>query len=114
MGKRMVGAVIMLALVGGGSVASAEASTSGEVFRRAHDLIQEAEASLGPDTNAWIRQKLAEAKGVLTSAETGNLPAEASQGTPGGKYSLSNAELQALWAESVARDVIFITTRKLR
>ncbi len=114
MGKRRVGAVIMLALVAGGNLGSAEASTPEDTFRRAEEFIQEAEASLRPDTHSRIKQKLAEAKEVLRSAEVGTLPAGSLDGTPVGKYSLSHAALQALWAESVAREVIFLTTGKVR
>lgn len=114
MGKRMASAIIMLAVMAGGSLGSAEASTDEEMFRRAEAFVREAEASLKPDTDPLTKQKLAEAKAVLRSAEMGNPPARPLDGMPVGERSWNSAGVRAVWAESVARQVIFLTTGKVR
>ena len=112
--RRIPGGLVLLLRVTGWGAGLAGASTDEEVLRRAEEWIREAETSLRPDTAPSIKQGLAEAKGALRSAELGDRLAEPPHGRAVGRYSLSDAAMQGLWAECVAREVIFLTTGKVR
>jgi hypothetical protein len=110
MGRWIRGAVVTPAVWTGRDARSGEASADEEVLRRAQAWIRKAEARLRPDTEARITRKLTEAKGTLESAEISARQTVGSRAGLIGRYSFSDAALQVLWAESLAREVVFLTT----
>lgn len=110
MGPRLILAlVVALALAG-----SAEAYMCESLFTVADQRIKEAESKLTADTDVRIKQKLAEAKGLLESAKIGHRQATERHVGTVGKYSHGDAVRQARWAEALATEVIFLTTGETR
>jgi hypothetical protein len=91
-----------------------EAYMCESLFTVADQRIKEAEAKLTPDTDVRVKQKLAEAKGLLESAKIGHRQATERHTGVVGKYSHGDAVRQARWAESLASEVIFLTTGETR
>src|SRR6266852_4404630 len=110
MARRLcVGLILMLALAG-----HAEAYMCEGLFATADQRIKEAESKLTPETDVRIKQKLAEAKGILESAKIGHRQATERHTGAVGKYSHGDAVRQARWAESLATEVIFLATGETR
>jgi hypothetical protein len=61
-----------------------------------------------------IKQRLAEAKGLLDSAKIGHRQATERHTGTIGKYAHGDAVRQARWAESLATEVIFLSTGATR
>ncbi len=112
--KRLVGALLVLAVVIGWGVGAAEAYTCEVVLKTAEERIKEAEAILKPNTDARIRAKLAEAKGLLEAGKINHHQASERHTGPIGKYAHGDAVRQARWAESLAKEVIFLATGEPR
>jgi hypothetical protein len=94
--------------------ASAEAYMCEGLFAAAEERIKEAEGAITADTDVRIKQKLAEAKGLLESAKIGHRQATERHTGAVGKYSHGDAVRQARWAESLATEVIFLSTGATR
>jgi hypothetical protein len=110
MARRLILALgLTLALAGG-----ADAYMCESLFAVADQRIKDAESKLTPDTDVRIKQKLAEAKGLLESAKIGHRQATERHTGVVGKYSHGDAVRQARWAESLASEVIFLTTGETR
>ncbi len=112
--KRVVGALVVLAFVTGWGVRAAEAYTCEVVIKTAEERIKEAEAKFKPDTDVRIKAKLAEAKGLLEAAKINHRQASERHTGPVGKYTHGDAVRQARWAETLAREVIFLETGEPR
>jgi hypothetical protein len=97
-----------------GAVAPSAAYMCESLFTVADDRIKEAEAKVHPDTDVRIKQKLAEAKGLLESAKIGHRQATERHTGAAGKYSHGDAVRQARWAESLASEVIFLASGEPR
>ncbi len=93
---------------------SAEAYMCESLFTAADQRITEAEGKLTPDTDVRVKQKLAEAKGLLESAKIGHRQATERHTGVVGKYSHGDAVRQARWAEALAIEVIFLTSGETR
>jgi hypothetical protein len=115
MGNRFATAVLVMAgLVGAWGVAPAGAYQCEGLFKIADERIKEAEGKITPGTDVRIKQKLAEAKGVLEAAKIGHRQATERHTGAIGKYSHGDAVRQARWAESMASEVIFLATGEER
>ncbi len=112
--KRLVGALIVLASISGWGIRAAEAYTCEVVIKTAEERIKEAEAKLKPNTDVRIKAKLAEAKGLLEQAKINHRQASERHTQPVGKYTHGDAVRQARWAETEAREVIFLETGEPR
>ena len=84
------------------------------LFATAEQRIKEAEGSITGDTDVRIKQKLAEAKGLLESAKIGHRQTTERHTGVVGKYSHGDAVRQARWAEALATEVIFLSTGATR
>jgi hypothetical protein len=84
------------------------------LFSAAEARIKEAEASVNAETDVRIKQKLAEAKGLLEAAKIGHRQATERHTGTVGKYSHGDAVRQARWSESLATEVIFLSTGATR
>jgi hypothetical protein len=93
---------------------SVEAYMCEGLFAAADQRIKEAESKLTPDSDVRIKQKLAEAKGLLESAKIGHRQATERHTGAVGKYSHGDAVRQARWAESLAIEVIFLQSGETR
>lgn len=109
MGKRMV-SVMVAAAIGLGGVVPAMAYMCEGLFAVADERIKEAESKVQPGTDVRIKQKIAEAKGILDSAKIGHRQATERHTGDIGKYSHGDAVRQARWAESLATEAIFLAT----
>ena len=114
MAKRIAGALVALGLVAGWGIAPAAAYMCESLFKVAEERIQEAESKVKDDTDVRIKQKLAEAKGLLESAKIGHRQATERHTGAVGKYSHGDAVRQARWAEGLASEVIFLATGETR
>jgi len=112
--KRLAGALVVLAFVSAWAANAAEAYTCEAVIKTAEERIKEAEAKLKPDTDVRIKARLAEAKGLLELAKINHRQASERHVGPVGKYTHGDAVRQARWAESLAREVIFLETGEPR
>ena len=112
--KRLVGTLVILACVSGWGVRTAEAYTCEVVIKTAEERIKEAESKLKPNTDVRIKAKLAEAKGLLEQAKINHRQASERHTQPVGKYTHGDAVRQARWAETQAREVIFLETGEPR
>ena len=112
--KRFVGALVVLAFVSGWGARAAEAYTCEVVIKTAEERIKEAEGKLKPDTDVRIKAKLAEAKGLVEAAKINHREASERHTGPVGKYTHGDAVRQARWAESLAREAIFLATGEPR
>jgi hypothetical protein len=92
----------------------AEAYMCEGLFATAEQRIKEAEGAIDGETDVRIKQKLAEAKGLLESAKIGHRQATERHTGAVGKYSHGDAVRQARWAESLATEVIFLSTGATR
>jgi len=106
--------VTVAAAVTLGGVASASAYMCEGLFATAEQRIKEAEAKVTPETDVRIKQKIAEAKGLLDSAKIGHRQATERHTGDVGKYSHGDAVRQARWAESLATEALFLTTGEPR
>ena len=106
--------VMVAAAIGLGSVAPASAYMCESLFAVADQRIKEAESKVKPETDVRIKQKIAEAKGVLESAKIGHRQATERHTGEIGKYSHGDAVRQARWAESLATEAIFLATGETR
>lgn len=113
MGRWGTSAVVggMIALAG---VAPAAAYMCEGTFAVAEERIKEAESKVQPGTDVRIKQKIAEAKGLLESAKIGHRQATERHTGEVGKYSHGDAVRQARWAESLATEALFLTTGETR
>lgn len=112
--KRFVGALVVLGFVAGWGSGIAEAYTCEVVIKTAEERIKEAEGKLKPDTDVRISSKLAEAKGLLEASKINHRQAGERHVGPIGKYTHGDAVRQARWADSLAREVIFLATGEPR
>jgi hypothetical protein len=112
--KRFAVVMMALALVAGWGFVPATAYMCEAMFSAAEERIKEAEGKIQPDTDVRVKQKLAEAKGLLESAKIGHRQAGERHTGPIGKYSHGDAVRQARWAESLATEVIFLATGQPR
>ena len=110
MALRLILALVVALFLAG----HAEAYMCEGLFAVADERIKEAESKLTPDTDVRIKQKLAEAKGLLESAKIGHRQATERHTGVVGKYSHGDAVRQARWAETLATEVIFLTTGETR
>jgi hypothetical protein len=110
--KRIAAVLVGAACVLGAG--AAEAYMCEGLFAIAEQRIKEAEATFTPDTDVRVKQKLAEAKGLLESAKIGHRQATERHTGVVGKYSHGDAVRQARWAESLASEVIFLSTGATR
>jgi hypothetical protein len=110
--KRIAAALVGAACVLGAG--AAEAYMCEGLFAIAEQRIKEAEDTFTPDTDVRVKQKLAEAKGLLESAKIGHRQATERHTGVVGKYSHGDAVRQARWAESLATEVIFLNTGATR
>ena len=113
MRTRMV-SVMVAAAIGLGGVAPAWAYMCEGMFAVAEQRIKEAESKLQPDSDVRIKQKIAEAKGLLESAKIGHRQATERHTGAIGKFSHGDAVRQARWSESLATEAIFLTTGETR
>jgi hypothetical protein len=93
---------------------AAEAYMCEGLFGTAEQRIKEAEGTITGETDVRIKQKLAEAKGLLESAKIGHHQATERHTGPVGRYSHGDAVRQARWAEALATEVIFLSTGAAR
>ena len=112
--KRFVGGLAVLAFVTGWGIRAADAYTCEVVIKTAEERIKEAESKLKPNTDVRIRAQLAEAKGLLEQAKINHRQASERHTEPVGKYTHGDAVRQARWAETEAREVIFLATGEPR
>jgi hypothetical protein len=84
------------------------------LFATAEARIKEAEAAVTAETDVRIKQKLAEAKGLLEAAKIGHRQATERHTGAVGKYSHGDAVRQARWSEALATEVIFLSTGATR
>ena len=112
--KRFVGALVVLGFVAGWGSGIAEAYTCEVVIKTAEERIKEAEGKLKPDTDVRIKARLAEAKWLLEQAKINHRQASERHTQPIGKYTHGDAVRQARWAETQAREVIFLATGEPR
>lgn len=112
--KRLAGALAILGFVAGWGSGVAQAYTCEAVIKAAEERITEAEAKLTPDTDARIKARLVEAKGLLEQAKINHRQAPERHIGPVGKYTHGDAVRQARWAETQAREVIFLATGEPR
>jgi hypothetical protein len=110
--RRIVGALAATLLLLGAGEAGAYMCEG--LFAAAEERIKEAEGVITKDTDVRIRQKLAEAKGLLESAKIGHRQAPERHTGAIGKFSHGDAVRQARWAESLAIEVIFLATGATR
>jgi hypothetical protein len=96
------------------SAGTAEAYMCEGLFATAEQRIKEAEGTITAETDVRIKQKLAEAKGLLDSAKIGHRQATERHTGPVGRYSHGDAVRQARWAEALATEVIFLSTGDAR
>jgi hypothetical protein len=108
---RLMGAIVVAGTLVAGA---AEAYMCEGTFATAEQRIKEAESSITGETDVRIKQKLAEAKGLLESAKIGHRQATERHTGPVGRYSHGDAVRQARWAESLATEVIFLSTGATR
>jgi hypothetical protein len=92
----------------------AEAYMCESLFTAAEQRIKEAEGTITAETDVRIKQKLAEAKGLLESAKIGHRQATERHTGSVGKYSHGDAVRQARWADALATEVIFLSTGAAR
>jgi hypothetical protein len=114
MAKRFVVAVAAAGLMAGWGAGPAMAYMCEAMFSAAEERIKEAEGKIQPETDVRIKQKLAEAKGLLESAKIGHRQASERHTGPAGKYSHGDAVRQGRWAEALANEVIFLATGQAR
>ena len=107
-----IGALVAVALVLGPGVAAAYMCEG--LFATAEQRIKEAEAAVTADTDVRVKQKLAEAKGLLESAKIGHRQATERHTGAIGKFSHGDAVRQARWSEALATEVIFLSTGATR
>jgi hypothetical protein len=110
--RTTLGAVVVAVCVLGAS--GAEAYMCESLFAVAEERIKEAEGVVTKDTDVRIKQKLAEAKGLLESAKIGHRQATERHTGAIGKFSHGDAVRQARWAESLATEVMFLATGTTR
>ncbi len=96
------------------SAGTAEAYMCEGLFATAEGRIKEAEGTITAETDVRVKQKLAEAKGLLESAKIGHRQAAERHTGPVGRYSHGDAVRQARWAEALATEVIFLSTGAAR
>jgi hypothetical protein len=108
---KLMAAIGVAAMLGAGA---AEAYMCEGLFATAEQRIKEAENSVNNETDVRIKQKLAEAKGLLDSAKIGHRQATERHTGTIGKCSHGDAVRQARWAESLATEVIFLSTGATR
>ena len=109
---KLVGALVAALSVLGPGVAAAYMCES--LFTAAEQRIKEAEATVTETTDVRIKQKLAEAKGILEAAKIGHRQATERHTGAVGKYSHGDAVRQARWSEALATEVIFLSTGTTR
>jgi hypothetical protein len=112
--KQVAAAVVVAASIGLAGGASASAYMCEGQFAVAEQRIKEAESKIQPGTDVRIKQKLAEAKGLLEAAKIGHRQATERHTGEVGKYSHGAAVRQARWAESLATEAIFLATGETR
>jgi hypothetical protein len=110
--RKIAAALIVAACVSGAS--GAQAYMCEGLFATAEQRIKEAEDTVTAETDVRIKQKLAEAKGLLDSAKIGHRQATERHTGAVGKYSHGDAVRQARWAEALATEVIFLSTGTTR
>jgi len=93
---------------------TAQAYMCETLFATADQRLKEAEDTITAETDVRIKQKLAEAKGLLESAKIGHRQATERHTGAIGKYSHGDAVRQARWAETLATEVIFLSTGATR
>src|SRR5262245_39155822 len=103
-------AVVLMVLACGLAPGVAAAYMCEGLFAAAETRIKEAEAGLTAETDVRIKQKLAEAKGLLEAAKIGHRQATERHTGAVGKYSHGDAVRQARWSEALATEVIFLST----
>src|SRR5262245_48236888 len=106
--------IVAMAVVSVLAAGTAEAYMCEGLFAVADQRIKEAEGAINGETDVRIKQKLAEAKGLLESAKIGHRQAAERHTGAVGKYSHGDAVRQARWAESLATEVIFLSTGATR
>jgi hypothetical protein len=110
--RKIAGAFVAAAcLLGAGE---AQAYMCEGLFATAEQRIKEAEGTITKETDVRIKQKLAEAKGLLDAAKIGHREATERHTGVVGKFSHGDAVRQARWAESLATEVIFLSTGATR
>jgi hypothetical protein len=109
---RIAGVFTAITLVLGPGVATAYMCEG--LFATAEQRIKEAEATVTAETDVRIKQKLAEAKGLLESAKIGHRQATERHTGAVGKFSHGDAVRQARWSEALATEVIFLSTGTTR
>ena len=109
---RASAAVVVVIGLAGASPAAAYMCEG--MFAVAEERIKEAEAKVQPGTDVRIKQKIAEAKGLLESAKIGHRQATERHTGEIGKYSHGDAVRQARWAESLATEAFFLATGETR
>jgi hypothetical protein len=112
--RQLAATLAVLGFVAGWGSGVADAYTCESVIKAAEERITEAEATLKPDTDARIKARLAEAKGLLEQAKINHRQAPERHIGPVGKYTHGDAVRQARWAEIQAREVIFLATGEPR
>ncbi len=110
--RNIVGALVAAVCVLGAGVADAYMCEG--LFATAEERIKEAEGTITKETDVRVKQKLAEAKGLLEAAKIGHRQASERHTGAIGKYSHGDAVRQARWAESLATEVIFLSTGATR
>jgi hypothetical protein len=111
MGKTAVALISAAWMLGPGLAAAYMCEA---LFSAAEARIKEAEAAVTADTDVRIKQKLAEAKGLLESAKIGHRQTTERHTGAVGKYSHGDAVRQARWSEALATEVIFLSTGATR
>ena len=109
---RIAGMLVLAACVLTAQVGQAYMCES--LFTAADERIKEAEGVVTKETDVRIKQKLAEAKGLLESAKIGHRQTTERHTGTVGKFSHGDAVRQARWAEALATEVIFLTTGATR
>jgi hypothetical protein len=109
---KVAGALVAIACILGAGAADAYMCEA--LFATADQRIKEAEGTITKDTDVRIKQKLAEAKGLLESAKIGHRQTTERHTGAIGKYSHGDAVRQARWAEALATEVIFLSTGETR
>lgn len=111
--KPIAFAFLSLSLVAGGVTSAAAYSCEAE-FAKADRLIKQANAALKPGTDARILAMIAEAKGINEAAKLSHRKASQRHTMKDGKYMHGDAVRKGRWAQSLAKEAIFLATGEIQ
>lgn len=111
--KLIVLASLSLSFLAGG-ITSASAYSCEAGFAKADRLIRQAEAAIKPGTDARILAMIAEARGINEAAKISHRKASQRHTKKVGKYMHGDAVRKGRWAQSLAKEAIFLATGEAR